>query len=257
MSEVPILYLTSTDTLELLQNLTTLHKDIIPDLVENIYRYSEDKLELEDFEDMIKAFLYFTSESLESLVRLVDGEIITKEPITNIRNKSWKEIFEDEIGGLGLLELDERWAKGHEIIGDILIQPSQKFQDQIPPYVDALIRAKMEAHPRIRMALFDYGVKGEFRVRDLEIAAVRTNKIIQGTALSTLSSEYLNTKTLVKESGLTIHLDPSKVYYSAKLESERLETVDVLNRFKNELNHPLSICDPYCGVGPALAHILA
>jgi hypothetical protein len=70
MSEIPILYLTSTDTLELLQNLTTLHKDIIPDLVGNIYRYSEDKLELEDFEDMIKAFLYFTSESLESLVRL-------------------------------------------------------------------------------------------------------------------------------------------------------------------------------------------
>ena len=67
MSEVPILYLTSTDTLELLQNLTTLHKDIIPDLVENIYRYSEDKLELED---MIKAFLYFTSEALDSLVRL-------------------------------------------------------------------------------------------------------------------------------------------------------------------------------------------
>ena len=70
MSEVPILYLTSTDTLELLQNLTTLHKDIIPDLVGNIYRYSEDKLELEDFEDMIKAFLYFTSEALDSLVRL-------------------------------------------------------------------------------------------------------------------------------------------------------------------------------------------
>ena len=54
MSEVPILYLTSTDTLELLQNLTTLHKDIIPDLVENIYRYSEDKLELEGFSLLYK-----------------------------------------------------------------------------------------------------------------------------------------------------------------------------------------------------------
>ena len=70
MSEVPILYLTSTDTLELLQNLKTLHIEIIPDLVENIYRYSEDKLDLEDFEDMIKAFIYFTNEALDSLVRL-------------------------------------------------------------------------------------------------------------------------------------------------------------------------------------------
>ena len=70
MSEIPILYLTPDDTLELLQNLTNLHKDIIPDLVENIYRYSEDKLELEDFEDMIKAFIHYTNEALESLVKL-------------------------------------------------------------------------------------------------------------------------------------------------------------------------------------------
>ena len=138
-----------------------------------------------------------------------------------------------------------------------MIQPAQRFPDEIPPNVDALIRAKMEAHPRIRMIVFDYGVRGEYRVRDLEIAAVRTDKIIQGDELDSLPSDLLDTRTSIKERGLNINLDPSKVYYSAKLETERLETTRILLDFKKELNRPLSICDPYCGVGPNLAHILA
>ena len=185
------------------------------------------------------------------------GEIISIEPIIKHRIRSWKEIFEEEVGGHGLFELDERWAKGHEIVGDIMIQPAQRFPDKIPPKVDALIRAKMEAHPRIRIIVFDYGVRGEYRVRDLEIAAVRTDRIIQGAELDSLPPNLLDTKTTIKESGLNIHLDPSKVYYSAKLETERIETTRVLLDFKEELNRPLSICDPYCGVGPNLAHILA
>jgi tRNA G37 N-methylase Trm5 len=185
------------------------------------------------------------------------GDIISIEPIIKHRTRSWKEIFEEEVGGLGLFELDERWAKGHEIVGDIMIQPAQRFPDEIPPNVDALIRAKMEAHPRIRMIVFDYGVRGEYRVRDLEIAAVRTDKIIQGDELDSLPLDLLDTRTTIKESGLNINIDPSKVYYSAKLETERLETTRILLDFKQELNRPLSICDPYCGVGPNLAHILA
>ncbi len=185
------------------------------------------------------------------------GDIISIEPVIRHRTRSWKEIFEEEVGGLGLFELDERWAKGHEIVGDIMIQPAQRFPENIPPNIDALIRAKMEAHPRIRIFVFDYGVRGEYRVRDLEIAAVRTDKIIQGDELDSLPPELFDTKTTIKESGLNIKLDPSKVYYSAKLETERLETTRILLDFKQELNRSLSICDPYCGVGPNIAHILA
>lgn len=185
------------------------------------------------------------------------GEIISTTPHLITRSKSWQEIFEEEVGGLGLSELDDGWARGHEIVGDVLIQPAQRFSGNIPQNIDSLIRAKMQAHPRIRVLAFDYGVQGEYRVRDLEIAAVRTDRIIVANELESLSSELLHTDTTIRESGLHIKLNPAKVYFSSKLETERLETIRILQDFKKELNRPLAICDPYCGVGPALVHICA
>ena len=101
----------------------------------------------------------------------------------------------------------------------------------------------METHPRIRMTLFDYGVKGKFRVRDLEIAAIRLDKIVQGIELNKVPDYLLSSETIIKESGLKIHLDPRQVYYSGKLENERLETTQKLLDFRDEINRPLAICD--------------
>lgn len=70
MEEIPVLYLDDDALLELLQNLTTMHKDIIPSLVENIYRYSDNRIDIEGYEDLVKAFIHFTTESLDGLIRL-------------------------------------------------------------------------------------------------------------------------------------------------------------------------------------------
>lgn len=186
------------------------------------------------------------------------GDIVYINPISNPQNHgSWKEIFEKEIGQEMFSRLDDRLSTGHEIIGDIMIQPAHRFSDEIPDYVDALVRAKMQTHPRIRLTLFDYGVKGKFRVRDLEVAAIRLDKIIQGNELQDVPVELLSSETIIKESGLQIHLDPREVYYSGKLENERLETTRKLLHFRDEINRPLAVCDLYCGVGPNLAHLLS
>tara|TARA_B100001113_G_C21072846_1_gene606312 strand:+ start:249 stop:1427 length:1179 start_codon:yes stop_codon:yes gene_type:complete len=192
----------------------------------------------------------------DPLPKNIDGEILFKQPIPNLPNReSWIEMFQREVGVDSLSQLDDRLARGHEIIGDVMIQPVHKFGDGIPDYIDALIRAKMRTHPKIRLALLDYGVKGAFRVRDLEIAAIRLNEIIQGEELWTLPEELLSSETISKESGLQIHLDPRKVYYSSKLEQERLETTQGLLDFKNSIGRALNVCDLYCGVGPNLAHL--
>ena len=70
MEEIPVLYLDDNALLELLQNLTAMHKDIIPNLVENIYMYSNNRIDIEDYEDLVKAFIHFTTESLDGLIRL-------------------------------------------------------------------------------------------------------------------------------------------------------------------------------------------
>ena len=193
-----------------------------------------------------------------TLPKSIIGEVVFVDPIPNTPNHgSWKEIFEKEIGQNMISKLDDRLSTGHEIIGDIMIQPAHRFSDEIPNYVHALVRAKMETHPRIRMTLFDYGVKGKFRVRDLEIAAIRLDKIVQGIELNKVPDYLLSSETIIKESGLKIHLDPRQVYYSGKLENERLETTQKLLDFRDEINRPLAICDLYCGVGPNLVHLLS
>ena len=193
-----------------------------------------------------------------TLPKSIIGEVVFVDPIPNTPNHgSWKEIFEKEIGQDMISKLDDRLSTGHEIIGDIMIQPAHRFSDEIPNYVHALVRAKMETHPRIRMTLFDYGVKGKFRVRDLEIAAIRLDKIVQGSELNNVPDHLLSSETIIKESGLKLHLDPRQVYYSGKLENERLETTQKLLDFRDEINRPLAVCDLYCGVGPNLVHLLS
>lgn len=199
-----------------------------------------------------------SSEAPSPLPKDIVGEEVKVEPILMPpKEGSWKQIFEKEMGEKILSNLDDRISKGHEIIGDVMIQPAHRFQDGIPEYIDAFVRAKMQTHPRIRLMLFDYGVKGKFRIRDLEIAAIRLDKIIQGEELHTLPPEVLNSETTIKESGFQIHLDPSKVYFSGKLGNERTETTHKLLQFRDEINRPLSICDLYCGVGPNLVHLLS
>ena len=62
---------------------------------------------------------------------------------------------------------------------------------------------------------------------------------------------------IVKESGVRIACDPNRAYFSSKLQTERLETLSLAKLLRKHLGRPISVCDPFCGVGPALAPLLS
>ena len=91
---------------------------------------------------------------------------------------------------------------------------------------------------------------GEFRIRELEVIGARKESTI---FTENIPSDITDTKVIVKESGRLISCDPKVAYYPTKLQTERLETLSLAKKLSNELNRPLDICDPFCGVGPALS----
>ena len=47
------------------------------------------------------------------------------------------------------------------------------------------------------------------------------------------------------------------LYFSTNLQTERLETLRFAKELRKELKRPLAVCDPFCGVGPALSTLIA
>jgi tRNA G37 N-methylase Trm5 len=102
--------------------------------------------------------------------------------------------------------------------------------------------------------LSDGGVLGELRIRDLKPIGARKDSELY---FENIPSELTNTKVSVKESGRYISCDPRVAYYSTKLQTERLETLRFAKELRKELKRPLAVCDPFCGVGPALSTLIA
>ena len=71
-----------------------------------------------------------------------------------------------------------------------------------------------------------------------------------------ISEEKIDTRVMVRESGKMILCDPTKAYFSTKLQAERIETLSMARRLREMLGRPIRVCDPFCGVGPALANII-
>ncbi len=180
-----------------------------------------------------------------------DFFIVDIDPLLWKNKNSWQSRF-TELVGEGVLE-DIIITKSHEILGDLLIQRHDETNE---PFLEAFIRSKMEAHPRIRLMLLDHGVKGEFRIRDLQPIAVRTDRLLWGEDLNEVPPSLLDLTTEVPENRMRLRLDPSRVYFSSKLEYERQNTTKELNEFSTQIGRPINVCDPFCGVGPAIAHLL-
>ena len=51
-------------------------------------------------------------------------------------------------------------------------------------------------------------------------------------------------------------VDPSSVYFSARLSTQRHETLQKIQQFRRERAEPLIIADPYAGVGPSFPLLL-
>lgn len=98
-------------------------------------------------------------------------------------------------------DLREELPNSFDIIGDVLLV---KLTDGLLPYKNAIGEALIRVTPNIRAAMLDSGVKGDFRIRDLERIA--------GTGGS---------ETVHKESGVRMLTDPAKVYFNPRLATER------------------------------------
>ena len=189
---------------------------------------------------------------LEMLEPLAKFDVISHEGKPYERdNSDWWVHLSALIGGKTVETHREAWPSSHEFFGDMMIV---RIDDEVAEYVSEIAQAKLQAHPHIRLVLSDDGVIGEFRIRELSpIGARREEEIL----LHDIPTELSDTRVHIIESGKGILCDPSRAYFSTKLQSERLETLALAKDLRSLLGRPIRVCDPFCGVGPALAALLS
>ena len=110
-----------------------------------------------------------------------------------------------------------------DVVGDVAMI---KLPDELIPYKHVIGDALLRVNRSIRTVFIDSGVKGEFRIRDLEQIA--------GTGSS---------ETVHKEFGVKLYTDPSKVYFNPRLSSER-------SRVANHVRDGDVVIDMFAGVAP-------
>ena len=175
--------------------------------------------------------------------------LVTEGKPTQNRRPSWQSVLEKLVGVETVEEYESIWPASHEFIGDMMLL---KIEEEVRIYEEQIVKSKMESHPNVRLVLEDRGVKGEFRVRDLRPMALRINGQIKHNP----SSDTVETRVEVKESGHTIICDPTLAYYSSRLQTERIQNVKEAEALREKIGEPIAVADPFCGVGPALAHLI-
>jgi len=166
----------------------------------------------------------------------IDGLPILDLPPLSPSPKHWTERLPQEIRDANQSD----WPMSHDQIGDVVIL---KIPEAVESHSDIIGQCILNQIPSARIVCADNGVKGEFRVRDLDPIASR-----DGTT---------TTQTRVKEHGALLWVDPGSAYYSPRLATERQGTLACARGLNTRLKRPLVICDPYAGVGPALLPLLA
>ena len=118
--------------------------------------------------------------------------------------------------------------RAFDVIGAVIVI---KIPDELAQYRGEIGAALLRARPEARSVTSDRGVKGEDRVRDLEVIAGEP-------CLETIHVEH----------GLRFMLDPSKVYFSPRLATERLRVAGLVKEGE-------AVLDMFAGVGPFAIHI--
>ncbi len=119
--------------------------------------------------------------------------------------------------------LQELLPNSFDVVGDIGMM---KIPEELVLYKHEIGEAMMKANHSLRCVFSDSGVKGELRVRDLELIA--------GSGTS---------ETVHKEFGARMHTDPSKVYFNPRLAGER-------NRIASQVKDGETVIDMFAGVAP-------
>ena len=179
-------------------------------------------------------------------------EILLHEGLLDTRTDSdWWNHLANLVGGDVVESFGDSWPSSHEFIADMMVV---RIEESLEAFSSQIAEAKLRAHPHIRLVLNDEGVQGELRIRKLSPIGARLDGDI---VTRDIPEEVSSTRVMVRESGRTILCDPNKAYFSTKLQSERLETLSLAKELRSLLNRPLRVCDPFCGVGPALSTLLS
>ena len=120
-------------------------------------------------------------------------------------------------------ELRDILPSSFDVVGDVAMI---KLPDELLPYKHEIGDALLQVNRSLRTVFIDSGVKGEFRIRDLEQIAGEG------------SSE-----TVHKEFGVRLYTDPSKVYFNPRLSSER-------SRIASQVKDGETVIDMFAGVAP-------
>jgi tRNA (guanine37-N1)-methyltransferase len=110
-----------------------------------------------------------------------------------------------------------------DVVGDVAII---KIPDELLPYKGRIGLALREAFPRLTTVAMDKGVKGELRVRDLEVIA-------GGPGTETMHTEF----------GVKLLVDPAKTYFNPRLSNERFRVAKLVQQGE-------VVIDMFAGVGP-------
>jgi tRNA (guanine37-N1)-methyltransferase len=113
--------------------------------------------------------------------------------------------------------------RSYDVIGRVIVI---KIPDELAQYREEIGRALLQARPEARSVAQDRGVQGEDRVRCLSVIAGEPD-------LWTVHVEH----------GIRFELDPSKVYFSPRLATERLRVTELVKDGE-------AVLDMFAGVGP-------
>ena len=120
-------------------------------------------------------------------------------------------------------DLKQYLPSSFDVVGDVAML---KVPDELWDYRNQIGEALIKVNRNIRVVFHDYGVKGDFRIRDLEKIA--------GDGSS---------ETIHKEFGVKLYTDPSKVYFNPRLSSERARIAKLVKDGE-------TIIDMFAGVAP-------
>ena len=98
-------------------------------------------------------------------------------------------------------ELSPLLPSSFDVVGDVAMI---KLPDELLPHAGAIGDALLRVNRSLRTVFIDSGVKGDFRIRDLECIA--------GDGVS---------ETVHKEFGVRLYTDPARVYFNPRLSTER------------------------------------
>jgi len=145
----------------------------------------------------------------------VKGEIVVCEGVKSKRNsRDYRQLLPSEIRVLA--------PRSFDMFGDIGII---RIPDECLEYSEIIAKALLESHLNLKKVAIDKGVKGEYRIRQLQMIIGEPDFV-----------------SLHRENGFEFKLDISKVYFSPRLSMERSRIYEMTEPREEVLDAFAGVC---------------